>query len=69
MKFKRSSQNKSRDVSHDEETIRSHSGGHVHGPGCGHESVQHDGHTDYIVDGRLHHPHGSHCHDHGSREP
>ncbi len=39
--------------------------GHVHGPGCGHEAIQHGDHIDYIVDGRLHHPHGDHCDDHG----
>ncbi|MCD6727606.1 MAG: hypothetical protein LT070_10275 [Solirubrobacteraceae bacterium] len=39
--------------------------GHVHGPGCGHEQVPHGGHVDYLVDGRLHHPHGDHCDDHG----
>ena len=38
---------------------------HVHGPGCGHEAVRHGDHIDYIVDGRLHHPHGDHCDDHG----
>jgi hypothetical protein len=30
--------------------------GHQHGPGCGHEVVQHDDHFDYINDnGELHH--------------
>ena len=38
---------------------------HVHGAGCGHKAVQHDGHTDYVVNWRLHHPHGKHCDDHG----
>jgi len=42
-----------------------HADGHVHGPDCGHEAVPHGDHTDYIVDGRLHHPHGDHCDDHG----
>ncbi|MGB0416992.1 MAG: hypothetical protein ACPGKS_09095 [Coraliomargarita sp.] len=42
-----------------------HSDGHVHGPNCGHEAIQHGDHIDYIVDGRLHHPHGDHCDDHG----
>jgi len=28
---------------------------HVHGPGCSHVAVQHDGHTDYLHDGHLHH--------------
>lgn len=38
---------------------------HKHGPGCGHEAVPHGGHTDYLVAGHLHHPHGNHCDDHG----
>ncbi|WP_162064369.1 hypothetical protein [Vibrio taketomensis] len=42
--------------------------GHVHGPGCGHEAIQHGDHIDYIVDGRLHHQHGEHCDDHGPIE-
>ena len=40
-------------------------GGHTHGPDCGHEAIKHGDHTDYIVDGRLHHQHGDHCDDHG----
>ncbi|CAB4342149.1 unannotated protein [freshwater metagenome] len=40
-------------------------GEHVHGPDCGHEAVPHGEHTDYLVDGRLHHPHEDHCDDHG----
>ena len=42
-----------------------HESGHVHGPDCGHEPVPHGDHTDYLVDGHLHHPHGDHCDDHG----
>lgn len=42
-----------------------HDAGHRHGQGCGHEPVPHDGHTDYLVAGHLHHPHGDHCDDHG----
>ena len=42
--------------------------GHVHGPGCGHEAVPHGDHVDYLVNGRLHHPHGGHCDDHGPVE-
>lgn len=45
-----------------------HDGGHEHGPGCGHEVVPHDDHVDYLVDGRLHHPHDDHCDDHGPVE-
>jgi hypothetical protein len=42
-----------------------HEAGHRHGPGCGHEAVPHGDHTDYLVDGHLHHPHGDHCDNHG----
>lgn len=42
---------------------------HTHGPGCGHEAVPHGDHVDYLVDGRLHHPHDGHCDDHGPLEP
>jgi hypothetical protein len=42
-----------------------HDKAHVHGPGCAHERVPHGDHVDYLVDGHLHHPHGSHCDDHG----
>ncbi len=45
-----------------------HADGHRHGPGCGHEAVPHGDHVDYLVDGRLHHPHGDHCDDHGPLE-
>jgi hypothetical protein len=33
--------------------------------GIGHEQVPHGDHVDYLVDGRLHHPHDDHCDDHG----
>lgn len=39
---------------------------HNHGPLCGHPQVAHDDHIDYLVAGRLHHPHGDHCDDHGA---
>lgn len=29
------------------------------------EALPHGDHTDYLVDGRLHHRHGDHCDDHG----
>jgi hypothetical protein len=45
-----------------------HSAEHVHGEGCGHEAVPHLDHIDYLVAGHLHHPHGSHCDDHGHLE-
>lgn len=37
---------------------------HVHGPGCGHEPVHHEDHTDYLHDGHLHAPHGAHYDEH-----
>ncbi|HAZ60730.1 MAG TPA: hypothetical protein DCY89_04055 [Gammaproteobacteria bacterium] len=42
-----------------------HAAQHRHGPDCGHEAVPHGDHTDYLVDGHLHHPHGDHCDHHG----
>jgi hypothetical protein len=42
-----------------------HAAAHQHGRGCGHEAVPHGDHVDYLVEGHLHHPHGSHCDDHG----
>ena len=38
---------------------------HVHDEDCGHEPVPHGDHTDYLIDGHLHHPHATHCDDHG----
>ncbi len=38
---------------------------HVHDSGCGHESIPHGDHVDYLVDGRLHHQHEDHVDDHG----
>lgn len=56
-------------MSHDTPTTTDgHGAGHVHGPDCGHEAVPHEDHVDYVVDGRLHHPHADHCHDHGPAE-
>lgn len=43
----------------------SHDQGHQHGDGCGHEALPHQGHSDYVVEGHLHHAHGTHCDDHG----
>jgi hypothetical protein len=31
--------------------------------------VPHGDHIDYLVNGRLHHPHGNHCDDHGPLTP
>lgn len=45
-----------------------HDAGHLHGEDCGHQQVPHGDHLDYLVDGRLHHPHDDHCDDHGAIE-
>lgn len=33
---------------------------------CGHMSVPHGDHIDYVYEGHLHHAHGDHCDDHGA---
>jgi zinc transport system permease protein len=38
--------------------------GHEHGPGCGHEAVEHGDHVDYIHDGHRHAVHGGHYDEH-----
>lgn len=43
-----------------------HDSAHAHRAGCGHESVPHADHLDYLVAGHLHHPHEGHCDDHGA---
>lgn len=40
-------------------------GHHQHDEDCGHELVPHFDHFDFLVDGRLHYVHDSHCDDHG----
>src|SRR5690242_11359813 len=37
---------------------------HKHGSNCGHFAVQHDGHTDYLHDGSLHHTSGGQVEEH-----
>jgi hypothetical protein len=38
---------------------KSHQGEiHTHAPGCGHATIGHRGHEDYVMDGRLDHVHG-----------
>ena len=37
---------------------------HVHGSGCGHTAIKHDGHIDYLHDGHLHHEHNGHYDEH-----
>jgi hypothetical protein len=38
---------------------------HTHGANCGHETVPHGDHVDYVVDGHLHKPCKDHCDSHG----
>jgi hypothetical protein len=44
-----------------------HDSKHFHGAGYGHEPILHGSHTDYVVQGHLHHPHHGHCDSHGAR--
>jgi hypothetical protein len=37
---------------------------HQHGPGCGHQTVQHGDHVDYLHDGHRHAAHGDHWDEH-----
>lgn len=37
---------------------------HEHGENCGHESVPHDDHVDYLHGGHRHAPHGDHYDEH-----
>jgi len=37
---------------------------HKHGQGCGHTTVKHGDHQDYLHDGHLHHPHEDHVDEH-----
>ncbi|MEM7026766.1 MAG: hypothetical protein AAF410_00900 [Pseudomonadota bacterium] len=37
---------------------------HEHGSDCGHTSIRHNDHIDYVHDGHLHHPHEDHCDEH-----
>jgi len=41
---------------------------HKHSSVCGHMRIIHGDHIDYIVDGYLHHPHKTHCDNHGPVE-
>jgi hypothetical protein len=38
---------------------------HIHGEGCGHETVQHGDHVDYLHDGHRHAEHDDHYDEHG----
>lgn len=48
-----------------EHSCDGHGKDHRHAPGCGHEAAPHGDHTDYIVNGHLHHQQGAECHNHG----
>jgi hypothetical protein len=48
-----------------QQAVEGHPPDHRHGANCGHEAIPHGDHLDYLVNGRLHHPHGDHCDDHG----
>ena len=39
---------------------------HRHGPDCGHETVQHDDHVDYLHDGHRHAEHDDHYDEHAT---
>jgi len=41
---------------------------HVHGPDCGHQSVTHDDHLDYLHDGHQHAEHSGHYDEHGDSD-
>ena len=34
-------------------TNKTSNAAHQHGPNCGHTALKHEGHTDYLVDGRI----------------
>jgi len=38
--------------------------GHKHGAGCGHETVAHGDHVDYLHNGHKHAEHGDHYDEH-----
>lgn len=38
---------------------------HEHGDACGHETVQHEDHVDYMHDGHRHASHEGHYDEHG----
>ncbi|HUN90391.1 MAG TPA: hypothetical protein VMU28_16435 [Terriglobales bacterium] len=49
-----------------DQECKAHDREHHHGAGCGHEEVPHGSHTDYLVNGHLHHQVGHQCQDHGA---
>jgi hypothetical protein len=47
------------------DTVKTHSShAHQHGAGCGHTSIRHGAHIDYLHDGHLHHVHGESVEEH-----
>lgn len=48
-----------------EHTCSGHDKTHQHSADCGHETVPHGDHVDYLVEGHLHSPHEGHCDSHG----
>jgi hypothetical protein len=48
----------------DEHAVHHTVGEHEHGPDCGHESIQHGDHVDYIHDGHRHALHDDHYDEH-----
>lgn len=53
-----------------DETVATHTSheedhsSHAHGDDCGHETVQHDDHVDYVHDGHRHAVHEDHYDEH-----
>jgi hypothetical protein len=41
---------------------------HVHGDACGHETIQHGDHVDYVHDGHRHASHEGHYDEHGDAD-
>jgi hypothetical protein len=46
-------------------SCQGHDSSHTHGPNCGHPMENHGDHSDYVVNGHLHHVHNDHCDHHG----
>jgi len=57
---------RSTDLKKHKKTHEVHDGAHphIHGAGCGHTAIHHDGHIDFIHNQHLHHPHYEHIDDH-----
>jgi hypothetical protein len=59
------SDHSTQDVCTPNHSCGAHGPNHQHGRDCGHTSVRHGDHTDYVVNDHRHHSHGAHCDDHG----